>query len=68
VTRTYILEEEEGGHGASGCGRGRRANMSRVSESILDPGFVVEAGAGADSNAGCDADLLELEQTRKQPR
>jgi hypothetical protein len=42
--------------------------MSRVSESILDPGFVVEAGAGADSNAGCDADLLELEQTRKQPR
>jgi hypothetical protein len=53
VTRTYIPEEECGGKGASGCGRGRSANESWGSELVLDPGSAVEAGAGADSNVGC---------------
>jgi hypothetical protein len=49
-TRTYRPEEEEGGGGASGHDRGRRANASSGSESVSDPGSVVEAGAGTDSD------------------
>jgi hypothetical protein len=33
--------------------------MSKVSEPVSDPGSVVRAGAGADSNASCDAGSVE---------
>jgi hypothetical protein len=55
VTRTYILEEGGGGDDTSGHGRGRRVNTSKVSESASDLESIVEDGAGADSDAGCDA-------------
>jgi hypothetical protein len=55
VTRTYILDEGGGGGGTSGRGRGSSANTSKVFELVSDPVSMVEAGAGGDSDASCDA-------------
>jgi hypothetical protein len=47
---TYTSEEGGGDGGASGRGRGSRANASCGSESVSDPGSAVEARAGTDSD------------------
>jgi hypothetical protein len=59
-TRTYTPEEGGGGGGASGHGRGSRANARCGSESVSDPGFAVEAGAGSDSDGCCAAGAEEV--------
>jgi hypothetical protein len=61
ITWTYRPEEEGGGKGTSGRGRGRRANTSWGSESVLDAGSTVEAGAGTDSDWGCDEGAVGVE-------
>jgi hypothetical protein len=55
VTRTYNLEEEGGGRGASSSGQGRSANASWGLESVSDLGSALEVGAGTDSDRGCAA-------------
>jgi hypothetical protein len=47
---------------ASGHSRGKRANASCGSESVSDPGYAVEAGAGTDSDEGCTAGATGAEE------
>jgi hypothetical protein len=51
-----------GSGGASGRGRGSRANASWGSESVSDPGSAVEAGAGTDSDGSYAAGAVGAEE------